>query len=104
MTSLTTSKTKYEKIIQVMGIGLFVFIWVGICWYCLHLLGKINDVSSGFGPIDASRRITSPDQKYTAILARSYASFLDLNFALYITDDNMAEITDSSEQAYFIKG
>ena len=55
-----------------------------------------------FGPIDVARRVTSPDWSKTAILVRSYASLMDLNFALYITDDEFADVTRSNEDASFI--
>ena len=66
------------------------------------MLSKINQDETGFGPIDVVRRITSPDWSKTAILVRSYASLMDLNFALYITDDEFADVTRSNEDASFI--
>jgi hypothetical protein len=55
-----------------------------------------------FGPIDVARRVTSPNGTKTAILARSYDSLMDLNFALYVANDEFADVSGSSEDASFI--
>ncbi len=93
------------KAIRILAVVFFVSTWVLMCANTINLLiGNIqkSNAEFAFGPLDVVRRITAPDGKKTAILVRSYGSFLDLNFALYITDDEMADITDSTEQASFV--
>jgi hypothetical protein len=89
------------KVIKVLAAIFFVATWLLMCGNSVNLLIK-NNAESGFGPLDVVRRITAPDGKKTAILVRSYRSFLDLNFALYVTDDEMADVTDSTEKASFV--
>jgi hypothetical protein len=84
------------KIITILLVIFFLFIGFLMC------VKNVEKSMMGFGPIDIARRVTSPNESKTAILVRSYASFLDLNFALYITDDQFADITDSEEDASFI--
>src|SRR5262249_46952432 len=57
---------------------------------------------SAFGPLDDVRRVTAPYGTKTAVLVRSYGSMLDLNFALYVSNDMMVDITDSFTKASFI--
>jgi hypothetical protein len=61
-----------------------------------------NSAEFPFGPLDIVRRVTAPDGKKTAILVRSYGSFIDLNFVLYVSDDRMVDVTDSTTNATFI--
>ena len=76
-------------------IGLFTGLFIGVL-----LFAKNIEKSMPGWPIDIARRVTSPNGSNTAILVRLYG--FDLNFALYITDDNFADITDSEEDASFI--
>ncbi len=93
------------KAIRILAVVAFVSTWVLMCANTINVLtGNIqkNNAEFAFGPLDVVRRITAPDGKKTAILVRSYGSFLDLNFMLYITDDEMADIIDSTGRASFI--
>ncbi|MCP4543582.1 MAG: hypothetical protein GY832_41240 [Chloroflexi bacterium] len=100
MTNLRRRNTK--RVIQALVVALFAITWLLLCANNINLLSKINRDESGFGPIDVVRRVTSPDWSKTAILVRSYASLMDLNFALYITDDEFADVTRSNEDASFV--
>jgi hypothetical protein len=91
-----------KHIVMIVLLVFFLVTWAILFRNNINLLARINQDATGFGPIDIARRVTSPSGRRTAILARSYAAFIDLNFALYITDDALADITSSSEDASFI--
>jgi hypothetical protein len=78
---------------------LVAFPWLLICGYITFLFIRFNAEFS-FGPLDVVRRITAPSGNKTALLVRAYG-FIDLNFALYVTDDSMANVTNSAEDATF---
>lgn len=89
---------------QVLVIVFFAITWLFLCANNIYLLSKFYQENTGFGPIDVVRRVTSPDWTKTAILVRSYASMIDLNFVLYITDNKFADVTKYNEDGSFLKG
>jgi len=92
---------KVKKIFNVFAVMFFVITWLLMCGINTYSLFKENREFS-FGPLDVVRRVTAPDGKKTAILVRSYGSLMDLNFALYISDDDRVDITDSATTASFV--
>ncbi len=88
--------------IRVIIILAVLFITFAMGFLCSRISQVLMDFDSS-GTADVARRVSSPDDSWTAILVRSY-SFIDLNFALYITDDEMADITDPHGIAQFYLG
>jgi hypothetical protein len=97
----TIGQLKVKKIFNIFVVVFFVVTWLLMCGSNVYLFLK-KSTEFAFGPLDVVRRITAPDGMKTAILVRSYGSLLDLNFVLYISDDEMVEVTDSSTKASFI--
>jgi hypothetical protein len=99
-------KLKIPKPIKVLAFVFFISSWLLMCGNSVDLFITRNQQGMdelAFGPLDIVRRITSPDGKKTAILVRSYASFqASTNFILYITDDPMTDVTNSTVHANFI--
>ena len=86
-----------------VGVFLLAVLLVFVCFVqCGNAVKQQAKDQLQFGPIDVARRVTSPDWSRTAILVRSYDSLLDLNFALYITDDEFADVTRRDEDATFV--
>ena len=92
---------KTKKILNVFAIVFFITSWLLMFATNAYSLFKKSKEFT-FGPLDVVRRVTAPDGKKTAILVRSYGSLMDLNFALYISDDNRVDVTDSTTRASFV--
>ena len=90
-----------KKTFHVFVMVFFVITWLLMCLNNAYLFFKQGREFT-FGPLDVVRRVTAPDGKKTAILVRSYGSLLDLNFALYISDDNRVDVKDSTTKASFV--
>ena len=92
---------KAKKTINVIVVVFFVTTWLLLCGLNAYSLFK-KSAEFTFGPLDVVRRVTAPQGKKTAILVRSYGSLIDLNFALYISDNSMVDVGDISAKASFI--
>ena len=92
---------KVKKIFSVFAVVFFAITWLLMFTTNTYSLFKKSGEFT-FGPLDVVRRVTSPDGMKTAILVRSYGSLMDLNFALYISDDDRVDVTDSSTTASFV--
>ena len=89
------------KALKILAGGFFITTWLAMCVNSINQLSKTSKEFT-FGPLDVVRRVSAPNGGKTAILVRSYASFLDLNFVLYVADDRYADISDSTSDASFI--
>ena len=95
------SQLTLMQILKILAGSFFVTTWLAMCVYNLNQLSKENQEFT-FGPLDVVRRVSAPNGGRTAILVRSYASFLDLNFVLYVSDDRYIDISDSTSDASFV--
>ncbi len=92
--------TRGEKIKKAIKIFLIAIPWLLVCGYAIFAYYRFM-TESPFGPLDVSRRVTAPNSEKTAMLVRSRGSFIDLNFALYVTDGSEADFMDIGEKAEF---
>lgn len=97
----TTGQTKVKKVFNIFVVVFFVITWLVMCGNNAYLLFN-KSTEFAFGPLDVVRRVTAPDGQKTAILVRSYGSLMDLNFALYISNDDRVDVTDSTTKASFV--
>lgn len=97
---------RIPKSVRVFGLIFFGSTWMLMCGFGISAL--IRNFHKGmdelaWGPLDVVRRYTSPTGDNTAILVRSYGSFAQgMNFILYITDNEMADVIMSTEKDTYI--
>jgi hypothetical protein len=97
----SVGQMKPKKILNDFALVFFITTWLLMFATNAYSLFKKSREFT-FGPLDIVRRVTAPGGKKTAILVRSYGSLIDLNFALYISDDNRVDVTDGVTKASFV--
>jgi hypothetical protein len=98
-------ETKPRRVFLTLVVSFFIISWVILCLGNIFFIDK-SIRATAFGPLDVAKRLTSPDRSKTAILARSYLTLMDLNFILFITDADLADLhhPDNAAHMYVADG